>query len=86
MEDTAMSATATATTSRIIAIEANINARHEPETGKIEFRLMNSNGDWILASSNWNADRHMTDEEIERYYADRRESIACDFNEALMMR
>jgi hypothetical protein len=86
MEDTAMSATATATTSRIVTIEANINARHESETGKIEFRLMNSTGDWILATSSWNALTQMTDEELREYYRDRKESIECDFSSALSMR
>jgi hypothetical protein len=86
MEDTAMSATATATTHRIVEIEGNINALYEPEKGCIEYRMMNAKGDWILATSNWNALTQMTDEELREFYNDRRESIACDFSEALMMR
>jgi hypothetical protein len=86
MEDTAMSATATATTSRIVKIEGNINALYEPEKGKVEYRMMNSKGDWILATSSWNALTQMTDEEVKEYYADRKESIQCDFSSALSMR
>jgi hypothetical protein len=48
--------------------------------------MMNERGDWILATSNWNALTQMTDEELREFYSDRRESIACDFSEALMMR
>ena len=81
-----MSATATATTYRIVEIEANINALYEPEKGKVEYRMMNSNGDWILGTSSWNALTQMTDEELREFYSDRRESIACDFSEALRMR
>jgi len=36
-----MSATATATSSRIVEIESNINALYEPEKGKVEYRMMN---------------------------------------------
>jgi hypothetical protein len=86
MEDTAMSATATATTSRIVEIAPSINALHEPESGLLEFRLFNAKGDFILATSNWNALTQMTDEEIREYYSDRRESIEVDFSEALRMR
>jgi len=81
-----MSATATASTNRIVRIEANIDALHEPENGGLEFRLWNTKGDWILATSSWQADRHMTDEEIARYFGDRRDSIECDFSSALSMR
>jgi hypothetical protein len=86
MEDKPMSATATATTNRIVRIEGNINALYEPEKGDVEYRMMNERGDWILATSNWNALTQMTDEELREFYNDRRESIACDFNEALSMR
>ena len=81
-----MSATATATTYRIVEIEGNINALYEPEKDKVEYRMMNERSDWILATSNWNAPTQMTDEELREFYNDRRESIACDFNEALSMR
>ena len=81
-----MSATATATSYRIVEIEGNINALYEPESGKVEYRMMNSNGDWILATSSWNALTQMTDEEVRAYYSDRRESIEMDFSEALRMR
>jgi hypothetical protein len=86
MEDTAMSATATAATSRIVEIESNLNALYEPASGAVEYRKLNSNGDWILATSSWKALTQMTDEEVREFYNDRRESIAADFNEALMMR
>ena len=81
-----MSATATATTYRIVEIEGNINALYEPEKGNVEYRMMNAKGDWILAASNWNALTQMIDEELREFYSDRRESIACDFSEALRMR
>ena len=81
-----MSATATASANRIVEIEGNINALYEPEKGSIEYRMMNSNGDWILATSNWNALTQMTDEELREYYRDRKESIECDFSSALSMR
>ena len=81
-----MSATATATTSRIVEIEANINALYEPEKGKVEYRMMNQKGDWILGTSGWQAERRMTDEEVKAFYSDRRDSIACDFSSALRMR
>jgi hypothetical protein len=86
MEDTAMSATATVTSSRIVEIEANINALYEPANGSVEFRKLNSKGDYILGTSSWKALTQMTDEEVREYYSDRRESIACDFSEALSMR
>jgi hypothetical protein len=86
MEDTAMSATATATTHRIVEIEGNITALYEPEKGNVEYRMMNDRGDWILATSNWNALTQMTDEELREFYNDRREAVACDFSEALSMR
>jgi hypothetical protein len=86
MEDKPMSATATATNNRIVKVEGNIDALHEPENGGLEFRLWNAKGDWILGTSSWQADRHMTDEEIGRYYSDRRDSIECDFSSALSMR
>jgi len=81
-----MSATATATTYRIVKIEANVNALYEPEMGNVEYRMMNERGDWILATSNWNALTQMTDEELREFYNDRRDSIECDFSSALSMR
>jgi hypothetical protein len=86
MEDTTMSATATATTSRIVEIDANINALYEPASGAVEYRRLNSKGDYILATSSWKALTQMTDEEVIEFYNDRRESIEMDFSEALRMR
>jgi hypothetical protein len=86
MEDNPMSATATVTVTRIVEIESNVNALYEPASGKVEYRKLNSKGDFILATSHWNALAQMTDEEVREFYRGRRDTVEADFSEAIRMR